>query len=117
MKKIYTFLLSLFATASPALVLAREGQLPTVNGIESSKGVLAAVDSLTDWIFSGFLMIAVVMILWAAFGFLTSQGNAEKFDAAKKSILYAAIAVAIAVLAKSIVIIAASLVGGSVTYQ
>lgn len=109
-----------FITASlftlPLFAKAADGSLPEVSDIEDASGVIRAMNTITNWIFSGFLTIAVLYVLWAAFDFLRAQGNAEKFDQAKKSLLYAAIAIAIAVLSKSIVVIAAKLVGGNVTF-
>lgn len=45
------------------------------------------------------LAIAVIMILFAAFGFLTAGGDAEKVTAARNTLVYALVGVAVATLA------------------
>src|SRR5688572_20171097 len=98
-----------------------EGEVPTSATINLEKepdgvivdapGVFKAISNITNWIFSLFLVLAVIFILFGAFKLLVSGGNAEGFSEAKKMIFYAVIAVVIAVLAKSIIIVAASIVG------
>lgn len=88
----------------------------TTGSPTNATGVLTAVDTIANWMFNGFLIIAVIFILVAAFHFLTSSGNTEKTSAAKKMLLYAIIAVVIAVSAKGIVKVAAKLVGADVTF-
>lgn len=83
--------------------------------ITSAQGIFGAISNITNWIFSLFLVIAVIFILWGAFKLLVSGGNSEGLSDAKKMILYAAIAVVIAVLAKSLVIVAAKIVGVTIT--
>ena len=51
------------------------------------------------WVYIIFFVIAVLMILFAAFTYLTAAGNEEKVKKARDSIIYAAVAVAVALLA------------------
>lgn len=78
--------------------------------IVNADGVFAAISNITNYIFSFFLVVAVLYILVGAYNLLISKGNPEGFEQAKKMILYAVIAVAIAVMSKSIVIVAAKIV-------
>jgi len=108
-------LLIIVSACSPTLALARgNGDIGSISTIDTPDGVLNAISDITDWVFSGFLAIAVIMVLIAAFNFLVAGGDTEKFTTAKKSLLYSAIAIAIAVLAKSIVYISAALVGAKI---
>ncbi|MGC9610745.1 MAG: hypothetical protein ABSE68_00785 [Minisyncoccia bacterium] len=52
--------------------------------------------------FGFFWIIAVAMILWAAFLFLSAGDSEEKVEKAKKILLYALIAAAVALLANGI---------------
>jgi hypothetical protein len=79
--------------------------------ITDAPGVFAAISNITDWIFSIFLVIAVIFIVYGAYKLLIAGGSPEALDEARKLIIYAIIAVVIAVLAKSIIIVAARIVG------
>jgi hypothetical protein len=84
---------------------------PPAGTIEDAGGVLRAISRITDWIFSIFLLIAVIMILISAFNLLMSGGNGEKYESAKKGFKFAIIAIVLAVLSKSMVILAARIAG------
>lgn len=117
--KIVTFFALIFVIALPILALA-DANVPNLDEdppgtITSATGVFTAISKITNWIFSLFLVLAVIFILYGAFKLLISGGNAEGLGEAKKLILYAAIAVVIAVLAKSIIVVAAKIVGVDIT--
>ena len=105
-------LLALLLTTSLPSVAVADG-IDTVNVPSTANQVITAIEKLTNWVFSIFLVIAVLMILIAAFNFLTSAGNSEKLSAAKKMLIYAVVAVAIAVLAKSIVTVTCAIIGAT----
>ena len=77
--------------------------------VDTVDDVLNVIDRITNWMFTIFLAVAVIMILIAAFKYLTSGGG-ENVAKAHKMILYAAVAIAVAVLAKGIVKVVESLV-------
>ncbi len=70
--------------------------------IDDKEGVLRALENITNLFFSILMAIAVIVILLAAFKFLTAGGNPENAETAKKMILYAVIAIVVALLAKAI---------------
>lgn len=71
------------------------------------------VDSVTDgynllmtalkWIYTVFFVIATMYILFAAYSFTTSGGDKAKVDKAKKQLLYAVVAIVIALLNVTII--------------
>lgn len=78
---------------------------PNIPGV-TTVGRVSTVGSLVDtvrfivrWVYIIFFVIAVLMILFAAFTYLTAAGNEEKVKKARDSIIYAAVAVAVALLA------------------
>jgi hypothetical protein len=71
-----------------------------------------AIDFL-GWFIGIFWIVAVAMVVWAAFLYLTAGGNEEKITEAKKRLLYAVIASAIALLATGIDLIVFSLLSPS----
>ena len=83
------------------------GQLsnPNIPGV-NPVGRISTVGSLVDtvrfvvrWVYIIFFIVAVLMILSAAFTYLTAAGNEEKVKKARDMIIYAAVAVAVALLA------------------
>lgn len=75
---------------------------PYLENATGPTGILMLLDRIATWIFAVFIGIAIILILLAAFKYLTSGGG-EDTSKAHKQLVYAAIAVAVAVLAKSIV--------------
>ena len=73
--------------------------LPQIRGI---------VCNILNWLYTFSLIIGVIMILIAAFQYITSNGNTEKVDNATKSILFAIVGIAIAILAKGVPFIVGS---------
>lgn len=71
---------------------------PQDSPIKGVNDVIRILNDVVKWVYAIFFIIAVLFILFAAFSFLTSEGNPEKAKEAQKQILYAAIAIAIALL-------------------
>jgi hypothetical protein len=62
----------------------------------------------------GFLVIvAVFYVIWAGYTFVTSSGDTEKVNSARQRIMFAAIGIVVALLAKGIVSLVISAVGGT----
>lgn len=67
--------------------------------------------TIGDYIFVGLLIVAIIVILLAAWQFLTSAGEPDKAKKARSFLLYAVIGIAIAFLAKAAVKVIAAIVG------
>ena len=101
MKKIMR--ISLFSIAALMLafpVLAIKSAPDNVNTIED---VISIINTAVNWLFTLILAIAVIMLLWAAFLWMTSAGDEEKTGNARKTLIYALVGVAIAIIAKGLV--------------
>ncbi len=75
------------------------------------------INLVANWMFTILLVVAVVFIVWAAYSYLTSSGDSEKVSAAHKALLYAAVAVAVGVLARGFVYIVRNTVEATNTPQ
>lgn len=64
--------------------------------------MLGTVYNVTNWVFYIILIVVMIMILYAAFLFLTSSGSPEKAGKATKVITYAIIGMVIGLLARAI---------------
>ncbi len=70
---------------------------------------------ILGWAFTILILLAVVFVLVAAFRYLTAAGDPEKVKHANYTLLYAAIAVAVAILAKAVPLIMGSLVSSTIS--
>jgi len=110
MKKILTSLLLVTLLVTPVLVMAGPaGALPT-----AGQTVWDTINTVANWMFAILLIGAVIVILIAAFTFLTAAGDADKTTKARNYITYAIIAIVVAFLAKALVVLIASMVGVTV---
>ena len=69
------------------------------------------IDTVTRWFYGIFLALAVIMVIYAGFMFLTAGGDADKINKAREALMYAVVGVVIALLARSIVPIAKAFLG------
>ena len=100
MKKIISVLFLLAIVAVPLTISAQQ-TIP--EGITDPQQIINTIESIGNWIFSIFLALSAIFILWAAFKFLTASGDAGKVGEAKQSLVYALVGIAVAVLAKGLV--------------
>jgi len=102
MQKYIFVLLFAVALLAPMFSFAE-----TVGGVNIKQApytsVGAIINRITDVLFTILLSAAVIAILIAGFLFITAGGEPAKFQAAQKMILYAVIAIIVAVSAKAIV--------------
>lgn len=73
-------------------------QIPQV-GPTTVGGAVDLVRYIVRWIYIIFFIIAVLFILFAAFTYLTAGGNEETVGKARNMIIYAAVAIIVALLA------------------
>ena len=81
--------------------------------ISSIGGIFCVIDDVFDILFWLLIAFSTVMIVVAAYKYLTSAGNSEKVSEATRTIIYAAVAVAVALLAREIPLIVGSFFGVS----
>ena len=115
LKSLKTLLPSIVGAALPMVTLAQGSgiQAPVspapVNF--TFQTVIAILNTGITWVFTVFLIIAVIMILVAAFRYLFSGGDPGKVAAATKAVIFAAVAIAVALLSISIRFIVQQIVG------
>jgi magnesium-transporting ATPase (P-type) len=106
-KFIFLFLITLLMV-SPVLTAAvtfKEGEIPKpeqlVPGgspISTDRELLNVVTSVVKWVYTIFFVVAVVFILFAAFNYLTAGGQPEKVKSSHTQLIWASVAIAIALL-------------------
>lgn len=116
MKKIFGIAVSLFLKLA-AVGVANAALLfePTKQGLAAQNTltgvVIFSLCRITFGIFSVLMVISVIMVLWAAYNYLTSSGDEEKVKKATRTITYAAVAIVVALIASGFPNIVASFTG------
>jgi hypothetical protein len=110
------FLTAAITVVAPIAAWAQNFPKPMgVNGlpdpITSVSGVQSFICGLTLWMFWGLIVFSIVMVLVAAFKYLRSGGEPAAVSSAGKTLLYAGIAIAVAVIAAGFPYIVFSFVG------
>jgi hypothetical protein len=125
MKKIVSlakeFSPSIVALVLPALAFAQSLPPPSAptqvnvpqGQINSLQGVLQMLCTVFAWAFYFLIVIAVIFVIVAAFKYLTAAGDPEKVKSAGATLLYAAIAIGIALLARAVPLVIGSFLGAS----
>ena len=105
MKKLFSILLVIVVLSMIAapVVLAQprpgtEG-LPQTGTPTSGDDVVGLIGDIGNWIFVIFMAISVISILLGAFQFITAGGDPAKLSEARQKLIFAAIGIAISLLA------------------
>lgn len=115
MKKIFAvtlLALMLAVTAvsvADAQVTSPERRIPT--GITTPSAFVQAIRDLTDWLFVILLVISVIMIILAALQFITGGGDPAAISAARTKLIWAAVGIGVALLARGLPDAVSNLIG------
>jgi hypothetical protein len=104
-----------FLLAAPAS--AQQVPQAPPSSIVSEKGisgVLELIARFSGWFYGIIIFLAIIFILVAAFNFLTSGGDEEKVKKARSYLIYAVVAVAVAVVSAGIITVTMQFFGGEV---
>lgn len=127
MKKIFASIAMLLILGgmalAPVALAIGPGSIPTPGdvgiqqqGPNSITGWVGVVLTVVKWFYTIIFIVAIAMILLAAFHFVTSKGDAAKTKTAKSELLYAIIGIAVALLSYGIVSFVQSSVSSQLTY-
>jgi len=106
MKKILSGLLFVAILAVPAVAAAQVNVDPTIGGTFGlgSADLQSTVINIVQWLLGFLGLIAVIIILYGGFVWMTAGGNEERIAKAKKIITAAVVGLIIVLLAWAIVI-------------
>lgn len=85
----------------------------TFNPPFTTKSFEELIDAIVNFIFLVAMVITPIMIIVAAYFFLTSGGNSEKISTAKRIIFWTFIGLIIVFLARGIIAVIEQFLGGS----
>lgn len=90
-----------FAQSLPSPVAPTETSVPQ-GQITSLQGVLQMLCTVFAWAFYFLLVLAVIFIIVAGFKYLTAAGDPEKVKSAGTMLIYTAVAIGVALLARAV---------------
>ena len=80
-----------------------------VTPITDTKSAHSAICNVFSFMFWTLLSISIIMVLWAAYLYATAQDDVEKTSQARRTILYAAVGIVVALLGKGFPLIVAGI--------
>ncbi len=111
-----TFLLPVVAFAQQNITQDCSGPIPCAQNTilgqsgDGLSGIQGLIVTIANWMFILLLVLAVMWIIFAAYKYMFSGGAEEAVASAHKMIIYAAVAIAVALLSKGIVFVVYQLV-------
>jgi len=111
MKKKLLALATISLLVLPVAILAQEPTttIPTI--VTAPGDIIVIIERVANWFFAILLAVALLFILIAAFQFLTSGGDPGKVQTARQALTYALIGIAVAFLAKGLVMLVKFVLG------
>ena len=85
--------------------------------ITSATGAKSQICNVFNIMFGILILVSVIMVLWAAFLYLTAQDDAEQTSRAKKVLFYAALGLVAAFLARGYPLLVAGVFNGASAVQ
>ncbi|MBI4128882.1 MAG: hypothetical protein HY460_02415 [Parcubacteria group bacterium] len=119
MKKLVVFLVTLSLLSLPVIgaaqfvgPIAPSEPCPDCprSNISTIEDILGVMNRIVNWFFALVLILAVIFLLWAAIRFFTAGGDEEAIASARWAVAWALVGIAIALLAKGLILLIANLV-------
>jgi hypothetical protein len=77
--------------------------------ITNTQGAHDQICNVFTWMFWVLIAVSVIMVMWAAYLFVTAKDDAEQITEAKKAIFYAALGIVAGLLARGFPLLVASI--------
>lgn len=102
--------IAMLGASSPLLALAQNLPQSPINNPGQAVTILC---NIAGWIFTFLIVLSIIFVLYAAFTYLTAGGDSEKVGSANQMLIYAVVAIVVAVLAKGVPTLVGGVVGSS----
>lgn len=100
-----------FAALAQVNLPANTGGIGAPNIQTSTLLVGTIVNNIVSWVSGLLIAVAVLFVIYAAYLYLTSAGDAEKVKSASNYILYAVIATVVALASRGIILLGRTVFG------
>jgi hypothetical protein len=107
-----------FVLLIPAFALAQTPSAPPSTVLDTSgiAGVGSLLCTIFNWLFYFLVILTIIFVVVAAFRYLFAAGDPEKVKSAGHMLIYAAVAVVVALIAKAVPSVIGTLMGtGAIT--
>ncbi|MBU1255847.1 hypothetical protein KKE74_00965 [Patescibacteria group bacterium] len=84
---------------------------PIDSGIDRMSDLVDLIRNIAGWFQAIVLIIAIIMIMYAGFLWMTAGGDDEKLGTARKTLIYGLVGIAVVVLAYTATAIVTNLMG------
>ena len=81
-------------------------------GPQTGNDFVALIEGIIDWVFVILILVAIIFIVLAGFQFITGGGDAQQTAQARQKLIWAAVGIAVALLARGIPAAVRNLMGG-----
>lgn len=103
MKKFKTALAVGLLAAMPILSLAQVTGIQTApTPVRDIQGIIRIFNTFINYLFTFLLILATIFVFVAAYKYLSAAGNEDQVKSAHSTIIYAAVAIAVALLAQGV---------------
>ncbi len=79
--------------------------------VQNFQGLTNLFGNLINWFFWIVMFLGVIFILYAAFKYLTAQGDEGKITEANRMLIYALVAIGVALLARALPVLVTTFIG------
>ncbi len=93
-------------------IISGATDVPTI--ATTATGVLGILCVILTWVFYALIVLTVIFVIVAAFKYLTSGGDPEKVSSANHMIVYAVVAIVVALIARGFPFIIGSIFGATI---
>jgi membrane-associated phospholipid phosphatase len=112
-KKVTASLTGVLPYLVPFIAAAQTAPAPPITSASQLQNFICTI--IVGWMFTFLVILAIIFVLVAAFKYLTASGDPEKVKGASHQLIYAAVAIIVAIFAKGLPLIIGSILGASFT--
>ena len=104
-------ILTISAVFAGAVLAAGKPGTPEASPIQNINQLLTILNKIVVLMYRAFFIVAIGFVIWAAFNYLFGGDDPEKIKSATKRIIYAAIAISVALISVGANVIIKNLIG------
>lgn len=94
-----------------SLITAASAATAPTSTITSVSDITTLLCGILNWVFWGLIVVGIIMFLMGGYRYATSSGDPEGVSKANKTLLYAAIAIVVALVARGVPVFIGSIFG------
>lgn len=109
--KILSIILTSFMFLFAVSMVFAAPPSPIDSGVDSMSDVVGLIQDVAGWFQAIVLIIAIIMIMYSGFLWMTAGGDDDKLTSARRTLIYGLVGIAVVVLAYTATAIITNLMG------